>query len=56
MDNPFAKPTTEPTGVEVEDAPQVSFEDGLSEIPQEMETAHQLTDEPTAVLPENTFY
>ena len=58
MDNPTgesaAKPTTKPTGVEVEDVPQVSFEDGLGEVPQETDTARQLTDEPTTVLPENT--
>ncbi len=53
VDDPSAKPTTEPTGVEVEDTPQVSFEDGLGEVLQETETVRQLTDGPTTVLPEN---
>jgi hypothetical protein len=49
VNDPAAKLTTEPTGVEVEDAPEVSFEDGLgevpqdSEVPQETETVCQLT-------------
>jgi hypothetical protein len=49
VNDPAAESTTEPTGVEVEDAPEVSFEDGLgevpqeSEVPQEKETARQPT-------------
>jgi hypothetical protein len=54
VNDPATAPTTEPTEVEVEDAPQVSFEDGLGEVPQETETARQPTDNPTTALPENT--
>jgi hypothetical protein len=50
---PTAKLTTKPTGVEVEDTPQASFEDGLGEVLQETETAHQPTDEPTTALPDD---
>ena len=40
----------EPTGVEVEDAPKASFEDGLGAVPQETETARQPNEEPNTAL------
>jgi hypothetical protein len=55
---PTAEPSTKPTGVEVEDAPKASFEDGLGETPQgtpyKRETARHPTGEPTAASPEDS--
>ncbi len=62
VDNPTSEPTaeppTEPTGVEVDDAPQASFEDGLGETPQETpykrKTARRPTGKPTTASPEDS--
>jgi hypothetical protein len=50
---PTTKPATKLTGVEVEDAPQASFEDGLGEVPQER-SYESKTGKPTAALPEDS--
>ncbi len=62
VNNPAAEiatePTTEPTGVEVEEAPQVSFEDGLGEVSQDIETTRQPTalDAMEITLPKKTLH
>ncbi len=51
------EPTAKPTGVEVEDAPQVTYEDGLGQVPQdtsyESKPALCPNGEPTAPLPKD---